>query len=87
MLAVIEFVGPAISTDDRGIAYRAKVDGKTVSCRFSMECLQDVNPILRSASPEQQFNASREKLHRIAEDKIRADGILNCSVWVLTSDL
>ena len=87
MLAVVEFVGPAVSTDDGGIAYRAKVDGETVSCRFSTECLQDVNPSLRSATLEQQFNASREKLLSIAEEKIRAGGILNGSVWVLTSDL
>ena len=51
MLGVIDFTGPAISADDGGIAFRAKVDGLSILCRFRADCLEDVNPSLRVKSP------------------------------------
>lgn len=87
MLEIIQFIGPVITTDDGGVAYRATVNHQPVSCQFSAECLQDVNPSLRGATPLQQFDASREKLLSIAEGKIRAGDIEKGLVRVLTIDL
>lgn len=87
MLEVIEFIKPAISSDDEGIAYRAIADSERVFCRFSTECLQDVNPNLRCDIALRQSDASRETLLRIAEEKARAVEILNGLVQVSKSNL
>lgn len=66
VLGVIEFITPAIGCGDGGIAVRAIVDGVSISCRFSAECLEDVNPGLRSKSALDRFEASKDRLLGIA---------------------
>ena len=83
----VEFPGPAIPADDGGVAFRAFVDGEIVSCRFSMEALQDVNPQLTMEEPLAQFEASRETLLDAASKKIEKGLIQNGVVWVYTQDL
>lgn len=80
MLGVIDFIEPANAADDGGggsIVFRAKVDDVSISCRFSAKFLEDVNPSLRTESPHEQFEASKTRLLRIAEQKIRAGEIID----------
>lgn len=83
----IEFPGPAIPAEDGGISYRAKVDGVTVSCHFTMEALQDVDPRLSNASAAEQFEASKGKLLDIAAKKIQDGSVLRGPVQISTFDL
>ena len=87
MLGVIEFIVPAIPCGDGGTAVRATVDGVSISCRFSSECLEDVNPVLRSKSALERFEASKDKLLSIAHKNISAGQISSVTVWIYKSDL
>ena len=40
----IEFIGPALLSVDGGIDYAAKVDDQDITCYFSYETLEDVDP-------------------------------------------
>lgn len=83
----IEFPGPAISADDGGISYRAKVDGQTVSCHFTKEVLEDVNPALSDAESIEQFSTSKGHLLCIAEKKIRTGHVVSGVVRIFTVDI
>lgn len=83
----IEFLGPAINAPDGGIAYKALVNGETVSCRISMEALQDINPETRLDDPMSQFEMNQFTLLEIAEEKIRVGDVENGVVWVYTADV
>lgn len=66
----VEFVGPAELAKDGGVIYNAKVDGKIVSCHFSVEALQDLDPENLHGDPLKQFEAHRLILLSAAESKI-----------------
>lgn len=83
----ISFIGPAIEADDGGVAYRAKLDGKTISCRFTAECLEDANPRLIGLSPVRLFEANSGKLLEIAHRKIRENEVESGVVWIFSRDL
>ena len=87
MLGVIEFLAPAIACGHGGIAVRATGGGIYILCRFSAECLEDVNPALRSRSALERFEASKDRLLSIAHKKISAGQISSSTVWIYTSDL
>lgn len=83
----IEFIGPAVSVPADGISFRAKVDGHTVACIFSLEALEDVNPATSLLCPEEQFKANRDALLAAAKRKIHACQIKNNIVRIFTTDL
>jgi hypothetical protein len=83
----IEFLGPAVPAENGGISFRALVGDVTITCKFSMEILQDVNPDLTLASSDKQFEASKSALLAVAEKKIRAGLISNNVVQIFTGDL
>ena len=83
----IEFTGPAIPATDGGVAYRILVDGNTISCRVTLEALQDIDPANNHNDPMAQFQAHSSLLLSIAESKIRNREIENNVVRVRTADI
>lgn len=76
----IEFIGPPTLMADRGVSYRAKLDGKDLECQFSYEALEDIDPDNIMGNPLEHFAKHQLKLLSIAEQKISKgyshDGIL-----------
>jgi hypothetical protein len=83
----IEFPGQHAPAPDGGLAVRALVDGRTVSCQFTAELLEDIDPTLSYASPTQQFEASRGRLLEVAERKIRSQQITGGVVTIYRCDV
>lgn len=86
-LGLIELIGPAVPANDGGISYRARVDGKVISCHFSAECLEDADPTLTTEAPMIQFGSNLSRLLDITEKKIRAGQIHGGVVYIFTADL
>lgn len=83
----IEFTGPAIPAPDGGVAYRILVDGSTISCRITLEALQDIDPANNQNDQMAQFQTHSSRLLSITESKIRNGEIENNVVWVRTADV
>ena len=86
-MGVIEFLAPAIACSDGGTAVSATVDGVSISCRLSSECLEGVNLGLRSRSALERLEARKDRLLSIAHKKISAGQILSGIVWIYTSGI
>ena len=76
----LEFIGPPTLMANRGVSYRAKLDGKDLDCQFSYEALEDIDPDSILGNPLEHFAKHQLKLLSIAEQKIANgyshDGIL-----------
>jgi len=83
----IEFIGPPLIAADGGIQYEAKLDGHPITCYFSYEILEDLDPddILDNAMDH--FKKHQLKLLSIAEQKILDGHLHNHHVYVFTNDL
>ena len=66
----IEFIGPALLSVDGGIDYAAKVDDQDITCYFSYETLEDIDPDALMGEALELFAHHQLKLLSIAENKI-----------------
>lgn len=83
----IEFLKFIVPAGDGGLAVRLLIDNKTVTCRISQECLEDIHPIHAQSSPLEQLEVNKARLLTIAERKIKAGHIHDGVLRIYTSDL
>ncbi len=83
----IQFTGVCTQTEDGGISFQAKVDGKNVPCRVTAEALEDINPAGRFDTAEQQFQNNRSQIENIASQKILNGELVDGRVNILQRDL
>ena len=62
LMPVIEFIGPAALANDGDVVFRARGEGTVGSCRFTQECLEDVDPKCVTNSPLERFEKNRTAL-------------------------
>jgi len=72
---------------DGGIACEVQVDGKAVSCQFSVGALEDVNPETADLGSAGQFQMNMERLHDLAREKILRGKLDNGAVLVSGEDV
>lgn len=63
------------------------MDGNTISCRITLEALQDIDPANNQNDQMAQFHAHSSRFLSIAESKIRSGEVENNVVWVRTADV
>ena len=83
----LEFIGPAFTLGNGGIAYPALLDGKPLQCSVSYEALQDLDTDGVEASALQLFNNHQLKLLSIAEKKIVNGHAIDGAVHIFSHDL
>jgi hypothetical protein len=83
----IEFTGPARLADDGGVFYPALLDGQVLSCHFSYEALDDVEPDGILGDALVHFTNHQLKLLSIAEQKIRSGHAHDGQIQIFSSDL
>jgi hypothetical protein len=83
----INFIGPAFIADDGGVVYPALLNGQKISCHFSYEALDDVEPDGIMGDALEHFYNHQLKLLSIAEQKIRGGHAHDGYIQVFSSDL
>jgi hypothetical protein len=83
----IEFIGPATIANDGGVHYPALLNGQTLTCHFSYEALDDVEPDGIMGDALEHFNNHQLKLLSIAEQKIRSGHAHDGQIQIFSSDL
>ncbi len=83
----IEFIGPAIIAIDGGVHYPALLDGQQLSCHFSYEALDDVEPDGIQGDALEHFKNHQLKLLSIAEQKILNGHAHDGKIQIFSSDL
>jgi hypothetical protein len=83
----IEFIGPATIANDGGVHYPALLNGQTLSCHFSYEALDDVEPDEILGDALLHFKNHQLKLLSIAEQKIRGGHAHDGQIQIFSSDL
>jgi hypothetical protein len=83
----IEFIGPASIAIDGGVHYPALLDGHQLSCHFSYEALDDVEPDGIQGDALEHFKNHQLKLLSIAEQKILGGHAHDGQIQIFSSDL
>jgi hypothetical protein len=83
----IEFIGPATIANDGGVHYPALLDGKALSCHFTYEALDDVEPDGILGDALAHFKNHQLKLLSIAEQKILDGHAHDGQIQIFSSDL
>ena len=83
----IEFIGPASIAIDGGVYYPALLGGQQLSCHFSYEALDDVEPDGIQGDALEHFKNHQLKLLSIAEQKILGGHAHDGSIQIFSSDL
>ena len=83
----IEFIGPATIAHDGGVSYPALLNGQALSCHFSYEALDDVEPDGILGDALIHFKNHQLKLLSIAEQKIRNGHAHDGKIQIFSSDL
>jgi hypothetical protein len=83
----IDFIGPATIADDGGVIYPALLNGQKLSCHFSYEALDDVEPDGIMGDALEHFSNHQLKLLSIAEQKIRRGHAHDSQIRIFSSDL
>ena len=83
----IEFIGPPFIAADGGIQYEAKLNGHSITCYFSYELLEDLDPYDVLDNAMDHFKKHQLKLLSIAEQKILDGHLHNNHIYVFTNDL
>jgi len=83
----IEFIGPPVLSEDGGIFYAAKLEGQTLSCHFSYEALEDVDPDAIQGDAVTLFEKHQLKLLSIAEQKILDGHAHDGQIQIFSNDL
>jgi len=86
-LMKIEFIGPATIANDGGVHYPALLDGQILTCHFSYEALDDIEPVGILGDALTHFKNHQLKLLSIAEQKIRGSHAHDGQIQIFTSDL
>ena len=73
--------------DDGGVQYPTLLDGQTLSCHFSYEALDDVEPDGILGDALAHFKNHQLKLLSIAEQKIRGGHAHDGQIQIFSSDL
>ena len=83
----IEFLGPASLAQDGGVIFPATLDGHPLSCHFSYEVLEDVDPEAVLGDAIEHFARHQLKLLSIAEQKILNGHAHASQIQIYSSDL
>jgi hypothetical protein len=83
----IEFIGPATIAKDGGVHYPALLDGQILTCHFSYEALDDIEPDGILGDALAHFKNHQLKLLSIAEQKILGGHAHDGAIQIFTSDL
>ncbi len=83
----IEFIGPAQVAEDGGVNYLASMNGHPLTCHFSYEVLEDVDPDAVLGDPLEHFSKHQLKLLSIAEQKILGGHAHASRIQVYSHDL
>jgi hypothetical protein len=83
----IEFTGPATIANDGGVQYPALLNGQIITCHFTYEALDDVEPDGIMDDALDHFKNHQLKLLSIAEQKIRGGHTHDGQIQIFTSDL
>jgi hypothetical protein len=83
----LEFIGPALVSEDGGIEYLAKLDGKFLVCHFSYEAVEDIEPQTLDGDALAMFTKHQLKLLSIAEQKIRGGHAHDGTVQIFSGDI
>jgi hypothetical protein len=83
----IEFIGPAAIANDGGVHYPALLDGQILTCHFSDEALDDVEPDGILGDALAHFKNHQLKLLSIAEQKIHGGHAHDGQIQIFSSDL
>ena len=82
----IEFSGNSAQLLE-AVSFQASVDGANVSCRVSIEALQDIDPQNRMDNPLSQFSSNRSLIEHVAEKLIRNGRVINGQLYITNADL
>jgi hypothetical protein len=83
----IEFTGPASMADDGGVFYLALLNGQALTCHFSYEALDDVEPDGILGDALIHFKNHQLKLLSIAEQKILNGHAHDGKIQIFSTDL
>ncbi|SNX29353.1 Protein of unknown function [Polynucleobacter meluiroseus] len=83
----IEFIGPAVIAPDGGVFYSATLDGQPLTCHFSYEVLEDVDPETVLGDPLVHFSKHQLKLLSVAEQKILNGHAHASQIQIFSNDL
>jgi hypothetical protein len=83
----LEFVGPASILENGDISYPAMLDGRNLSCSFSYEALQDLDPDGVETNALQLFKSHQLKLLSILEQNILNGHAIDDVVHLFSHDL
>ena len=82
----IEFTGNSAQLLD-AVSFQASVDGANVSCRVTIEALQDIDPPNRMDDPLSQFASNKSSIQHVAEKLIRSGRVINGQLDITNADL
>lgn len=83
----IEFIGPAKLAEDGGVNYLASLNGHPLTCHFSYEVLEDIDPDTVLGDPLEHFSRHQLKLLSIAEQKILGGHAHASKIQIFSNDL
>ena len=82
----IKFTGNYAPNEDFGINFQANFDNQNILCVISIEALQDIDPINRQDSPENQYINNQSRFEMIARKKIQNNEINNGRIHITHVD-
>ena len=83
----IEFIGPATISIDGGVQYPALLNGQRITCHFTYEALDDVEPDGIMGDALTHFKNHQLKLLSIAEQKMLSGHAHDGQIQIFTLDL
>jgi len=83
----IEFIGPATISIDGGVQYPALLNGQIITCHFTYEALDDVEPDGIMGDALTHFKNHQLKLLSIAEQKMLSGHAHDGQIQIFTLDL